>query len=75
MGIESNVPREILETVKDVVGRKYPLVLVALAQLEVKQDQPENRLLALTNHRLYVLYPRIPTRIEHNVAFLDLQAI
>uniref|UniRef100_A0A1A7XE59 Leucine rich repeat containing 16A n=1 Tax=Iconisemion striatum TaxID=60296 RepID=A0A1A7XE59_9TELE len=71
----SEVPKELLESVRDAVGRKVKLSLRKKVKLEIKGDKMENRVLALASHRAYLLTARIPTKVEHNFNYLEIQGI
>ncbi|XP_068999286.1 F-actin-uncapping protein LRRC16A-like isoform X1 [Embiotoca jacksoni] len=71
----SEVPKELLESVRDAVGRKVKLSLRKRVKLEIKGDKMENRVLALASHRAYLLTARIPTKVEHSFNYLEIQGI
>ncbi|KAM3613836.1 uncharacterized protein V6R79_005672 [Siganus canaliculatus] len=71
----SEVPKELLESVRDAVGRKVKLSLRKRVKLEIKGDKTENRVLALASHRVYLLTARIPTKVEHSFNYLEIQGI
>ncbi|XP_061531184.1 F-actin-uncapping protein LRRC16A-like isoform X1 [Phycodurus eques] len=71
----SEVPKELLESVRDAVGRKVKLSLRKRVKLEIKGDKTENRVLALASHRIYLLTARIPTKVEHSFNYLEIQGI
>nr|XP_015804568.2 F-actin-uncapping protein LRRC16A isoform X1 [Nothobranchius furzeri] len=71
----SQVPKELLESVRDAVGRKVKLSLRKRVKLEIKGDKMENRVLALAAHRAYLLTARIPAKVEHNFNYLEIQGI
>ncbi|XP_031607741.1 F-actin-uncapping protein LRRC16A [Oreochromis aureus] len=71
----SEVPKELLESVRDVVGRKVKLSLRKRVKLEIKGDKMENRVLALASYRAYLLTARIPTKVEHSFNYLEIQGI
>ncbi|XP_068425638.1 F-actin-uncapping protein LRRC16A-like isoform X2 [Clinocottus analis] len=71
----SEVPKELLESVRDAVGRKVKLSLRRRVKLEIKGDKTENRVLALASHRVYLLTARIPTKVEHSFNYLEIQGI
>uniref|UniRef100_I3JJ24 Capping protein regulator and myosin 1 linker 1 n=1 Tax=Oreochromis niloticus TaxID=8128 RepID=I3JJ24_ORENI len=60
----SEVPKELLESVRDAVGRKVKLSLRKRVKLEIKGDKMENRVLALASYRAYLLTARIPTKVR-----------
>lgn len=71
----SEVPKELLESVRDAVGRKVKLSLRKRVKLEIKGDKMENRVLALASQRAYLLTARIPTKVEHSFNYLEIQGI
>ncbi|XP_030637826.1 F-actin-uncapping protein LRRC16A-like [Chanos chanos] len=71
----SEVPRELLESVKDAVGRKIKLAVKRKVKLEIKGDKVENRVLALASHRAYLLTARIPAKVEQTFNYLEIQGI
>uniref|UniRef100_H3CW70 Capping protein regulator and myosin 1 linker 1 n=1 Tax=Tetraodon nigroviridis TaxID=99883 RepID=H3CW70_TETNG len=76
MGEEvSEVPKELVESVRDAVGRKVKLSLRKRVKLEIKADKTENRVLALASHRVYLLTARIPAKVEHSFNYLEIQGI
>ncbi|KAM6995384.1 F-actin-uncapping protein LRRC16A-like isoform 1-T1 [Tautogolabrus adspersus] len=71
----SEVPKELLESVRDAVGRKVKLSLRKRVKLEIKGDKTENRVLALASHRAYLLTARIPAKVEHSFNYLEMQGV
>ncbi|XP_041798287.1 F-actin-uncapping protein LRRC16A-like [Chelmon rostratus] len=71
----SEVPKELVESVRDAVGRKVKLSLRKRVKLEIKGDKTENRVLALASHRAYLLTARIPAKVEHSFNYLEIQGI
>uniref|UniRef100_A0A3Q3WG84 Uncharacterized protein n=1 Tax=Mola mola TaxID=94237 RepID=A0A3Q3WG84_MOLML len=62
MGEEvSEVPKELLESVRDAVGRKVKLSLRKRVKLEIKGDKTENRVLV--------------SQVEHSFNYLEIQGI
>uniref|UniRef100_A0A674ADF5 Capping protein regulator and myosin 1 linker 1 n=1 Tax=Salmo trutta TaxID=8032 RepID=A0A674ADF5_SALTR len=72
---DTGFPNELLESVRDAVGRKIKLTLKKRLKLEVKGDKLENRVLALASHRVFLLTARVPTKIEQTFNYLDIQGI
>ncbi|KAJ8395281.1 hypothetical protein AAFF_G00034830 [Aldrovandia affinis] len=68
-------PKELLESIKDAVGRKVKLSLRKRVKLEVKSDKVENKILALASHRAYLLSARTPTKVEQSFNYLEIQGI
>ncbi|KAM6968132.1 F-actin-uncapping protein LRRC16A-like [Aplochiton taeniatus] len=71
----SDVPKELLESVRDAVGRKIKLSVRKRVKLEIKGDKTENRVLALASHRGYLLTARVPAKVEHSFNYLEIQGI
>ncbi|XP_046890784.1 F-actin-uncapping protein LRRC16A-like isoform X1 [Hypomesus transpacificus] len=71
----SDLPKELLDSVKDAVGRKIKLSVKKRVKLESKGDKMDNRVLALASHRAYLLTARIPTKIEQSFNYLEIQGI
>ncbi|XP_029115782.1 F-actin-uncapping protein LRRC16A-like isoform X2 [Scleropages formosus] len=71
----SDVPRELLESVKDAVGRRIKLSVKKKVKLEIKGDKVENRVLALSAHRAYLLTARVPAKVEQSFNYLEIQGI
>ncbi|XP_039973943.1 F-actin-uncapping protein LRRC16A-like isoform X2 [Xiphias gladius] len=69
------IPKELLESVRDALGRKVKLSLRKRVKLEIKGDKTENRVLALASHRAYLLTARIPTKVEHSFNYLEIQGV
>ncbi|KAM7384850.1 hypothetical protein PAMA_011960 [Pampus argenteus] len=72
---KTDIPAELLESVREAVGRRVKLTLRRRVQLEVKGDKVENRVLALASHRAYLLTARIPSKVETSFNYLDIQGI
>ncbi|XP_071230087.1 F-actin-uncapping protein LRRC16A-like isoform X2 [Salvelinus alpinus] len=72
---DTGFPNELLESLRDAVGRKIKLTLKKRLKLEVKGDKLENRVLALASHRVFLLTARVPTKIEQTFNYLDIEGI
>nr|XP_042716403.1 F-actin-uncapping protein LRRC16A isoform X5 [Chrysemys picta bellii] len=59
----SEVPRELLESIKDVIGRKIKISVKKKVKLETKGDKVDNKILVLTSCRAFLLTSRIPTKL------------
>ncbi|XP_069051024.1 F-actin-uncapping protein LRRC16A isoform X4 [Lepisosteus oculatus] len=70
-----DVPKELLESIKDAVGRKIKISVRKKVKLEIKGDKVENKVLALASHRAYILTARIPTKLEQTFNYLEIQGI
>ncbi|XP_045914142.1 F-actin-uncapping protein LRRC16A isoform X2 [Micropterus dolomieu] len=72
---KTDIPNELLESVREAVGRRVKLILKLKVQQEVKGDKVENRVLALASHRAYLLTARVPSKVENSFSYLDIQGI
>ncbi|XP_036129391.1 F-actin-uncapping protein LRRC16A [Molossus molossus] len=71
----AEVPRELTESIKDVIGRKIKISLKKKVKLEVKGDKVENKVLVLTSCRAFLLMARIPTKLELTFSYLDIHGV
>ncbi|XP_048363630.1 F-actin-uncapping protein LRRC16A isoform X3 [Sphaerodactylus townsendi] len=71
----SDVPKELLESVKDIIGRKIKISVKKKIKLEVKGDKVDNKILVLTSCRAFMLTSRIPTKLELTFSYLEIQGI
>ncbi|XP_077209101.1 F-actin-uncapping protein LRRC16A isoform X1 [Paroedura picta] len=71
----SDVPRELLESVKDIIGRKIKISVKKKVKLEVKGDKVDNKILVLTSCRAFMLTSRIPTKLELTFSYLEIQGV
>ncbi|XP_017200445.2 F-actin-uncapping protein LRRC16A isoform X3 [Oryctolagus cuniculus] len=71
----ADVPRELIESIKDVIGRKIKIAVKKKVKLEVKGDKVENRVLVLTSCRAFLLTARIPTKLELTFSYLEIQGV
>ncbi|XP_055988230.1 F-actin-uncapping protein LRRC16A isoform X6 [Sorex fumeus] len=71
----SAVPRELTESIKDVIGRKIKISVKKKVKLEVKGDKVENKVLVLTSCRAFLLTARIPTKLELTFSYLEIHGV
>ncbi|XP_063563454.1 F-actin-uncapping protein LRRC16A isoform X13 [Gorilla gorilla gorilla] len=71
----SDVPRELIESIKDVIGRKIKISVKKKVKLEVKGDKVENKVLVLTSCRAFLLTARIPTKLELTFSYLEIHGV
>ncbi|KAM7174249.1 F-actin-uncapping protein LRRC16A isoform 4-T4 [Macrochelys suwanniensis] len=69
------VPRELLESIKDVIGRKIKISVKKKVKLETKGDKVDNKILVLTSCRAFLLTSRIPTKLELTFSYLEIQGV
>ncbi|XP_068787754.1 F-actin-uncapping protein LRRC16A isoform X10 [Struthio camelus] len=71
----SDVPKELIESVKDVIGRKIKISVKKKVKLETKGDKVDNKILVLASCRAFLLTSRIPTKLELTFSYLEIQGI
>ncbi|XP_004847644.1 F-actin-uncapping protein LRRC16A isoform X2 [Heterocephalus glaber] len=71
----ADVPRELLESIKDVIGRKVKIAVKKKVKLEVKGDKVENKVLVLTSCRAFLVTARIPTKLELTFSYLEIHGV
>ncbi|XP_052012868.1 F-actin-uncapping protein LRRC16A isoform X3 [Apodemus sylvaticus] len=71
----SDVPRELMESIKDVIGRKIKISVKKKVKIEVKGDRVENKVLVLTSCRAFLLSARIPTKLELTFSYLEIHGV
>ncbi|CAM4588346.1 F-actin-uncapping protein LRRC16A isoform X1 [Lepidochelys kempii] len=71
----SEVPREQLESIKDVIGRKIKISVKKKVKLETKGDKVDNKILVLTSCRAFLLSSRIPAKLELTFSYLEIQGV
>ncbi|KAM6185468.1 F-actin-uncapping protein LRRC16A [Rhynchocyon petersi] len=71
----SEVPKELTESIKDVIGRKIKISVKKKVKLEVKGDKVENKVLVLTSCRAFLLSARIPTKLELTFSYLEIHGV
>ncbi|XP_064611980.1 F-actin-uncapping protein LRRC16A-like isoform X2 [Liolophura sinensis] len=75
MAAVSNIPREIQDSMRDVLDRRIKLSIKRMVRQEVRADKVENKILAFAACRLFVLSAKVPTKVDFSVHYLDIQAI
>nr|AAR96060.1 CARMIL [Mus musculus] len=71
----SDAPRELMESIKDVIGRKIKISVKKKVKLEVKGDRVENKVLVLTSCRAFLLSARIPSKLELTFSYLEIHGV
>uniref|UniRef100_A0A8C3YGJ7 Capping protein regulator and myosin 1 linker 1 n=1 Tax=Catagonus wagneri TaxID=51154 RepID=A0A8C3YGJ7_9CETA len=71
----SEVPGELIESIKDVIGRKIKIALKKKVKLEVKGDKVENKVLVLTSCRAFLVTARVPTKLEVTFSYLEIHGV
>ncbi|XP_052815297.1 F-actin-uncapping protein LRRC16A-like isoform X8 [Mya arenaria] len=75
MASMNNVPREILESMRECLDRRLKLSIKRLVNYETKKEKIEQRVLAFSTYRLFILTAKIPTKIDANFHYLDIKSI
>ncbi|XP_067308541.1 capping protein, Arp2/3 and myosin-I linker protein 3 isoform X2 [Pseudorasbora parva] len=68
------VSREMTESVRRVID-KTSIKLVRAIKVENKSGKSEDRILVLATWRLYLMAPKIPTKVEQTFNFLEIRAM
>ncbi|XP_055949063.1 F-actin-uncapping protein LRRC16A-like isoform X3 [Argiope bruennichi] len=63
------------ESIRHILGRNVKISLKCAVRMETKPEKTENRVLAFSACRLFILTAKVPTKIEHTFHYLDIQAI
>ncbi|XP_062477680.1 F-actin-uncapping protein LRRC16A isoform X5 [Pezoporus occidentalis] len=71
----SDVPKELIESVRDVIGRKIKISVKKKVKLETKGDKVDNKVLVLASCRAFLLTSRIPTKLELTFSYLEIQGV
>ncbi|XP_059352193.1 F-actin-uncapping protein LRRC16A-like isoform X2 [Daphnia carinata] len=72
---KDTLTQDIHESVRNVLGKHVKIMERRAVRMETKGDKMENRILVFTPCRLFVFTPKIPTKIDFNLHYLDLQSI
>ncbi|XP_064909053.1 F-actin-uncapping protein LRRC16A isoform X7 [Columba livia] len=71
----SDVPKELIESVRDVIGRKIKISVKKKVKLETKGDKVDNKILVLASCRAFLLTSRIPTKLDLTFSYLEIQGV
>ncbi|KAM8966287.1 F-actin-uncapping protein LRRC16A isoform 2-T2 [Pelodytes ibericus] len=71
----SEVPRELIESIRDVIGRKIKIAVRKKVKVEVKGDKVENKVVVLASCRAFILTARVPTKLELTFSYLEIQGM
>ncbi|XP_055560600.1 F-actin-uncapping protein LRRC16A isoform X3 [Falco biarmicus] len=71
----SDVPKELIESVRDVIGRKIKISVKKKVKLETKGDKVDNKILVLASCRAFLLTSRIPSKLELTFSYLEIQGV
>jgi hypothetical protein len=65
----------ITESVSSLLGQSVKISLKCLVKMEIKSDKTENKILAFSACRLFILVAKLPTKIEQTFHYLDINSI
>lgn len=71
----AELPRELIESIRDVIGRKIKISVKKKVKLETKGDKVDNKILVLASCRAFLLTSRIPTKLELTFSYLEIQGV
>ncbi|XP_075069271.1 F-actin-uncapping protein LRRC16A isoform X2 [Mixophyes fleayi] len=71
----SEVPKELSDSIRDVIGRKIKIAVRKKVKLEIKGDKVENKVLVLASCRAFILTARVPTKLELTFSYLEIQGM
>ena len=75
MNRRATVNKDPSEGIRQALGKHVKILLKASVKLEKGGDKTDNRILVFTPHRMFVMTAKVPSRIDHNFHYLDIQAI
>ncbi|KFM62820.1 Leucine-rich repeat-containing protein 16A, partial [Stegodyphus mimosarum] len=75
MSAKGVISRELHESIRHILGRNVKISLKCAVRMETKPDKTENRVLAFSACRLFILTAKVPTKIEHTFHYLDIHSI
>ncbi|CAG5130852.1 unnamed protein product, partial [Candidula unifasciata] len=75
MAAASNIPRDIQESIREILDKHVKVSFKRLVKMEIRPDKMESRILALSPCRLFLLTAKVPSKLECSFHFLDIQAI
>ncbi|KAK3754087.1 hypothetical protein RRG08_024163 [Elysia crispata] len=71
----SKIPSDVQDGIRDVMDKQVKVCLKLLVKMETRGDKTENKVLAFSPCRLFVLNAKVPSKLEHSFHFLDIQNI
>ncbi|XP_022235977.1 F-actin-uncapping protein LRRC16A-like isoform X2 [Limulus polyphemus] len=75
MSTRSALTKDLHESIRNVLGRNVKVSLKCIVRMETKPEKTENRVLAFSSCRLFILTAKVPTKVEQTFHYLDLQAV
>ncbi|XP_054165054.1 F-actin-uncapping protein LRRC16A-like isoform X2 [Oppia nitens] len=75
MSTKGSLTKELSESVSTLLGQSVKISLKCLVKMEIKNDKTENKILAFSACRLFILTAKVTTKIEHSFHYLDINSI
>ncbi|XP_075527573.1 capping protein regulator and myosin 1 linker 1 leucine rich repeat protein isoform X5 [Dermacentor variabilis] len=75
MSTKNAITKELSDSIRHVLDRSAKVSFKCMVRLEIKQDKTENRVLAFSSCRFFILTAKVPTKIEHSFHYLEIQTV
>ncbi|XP_064467411.1 F-actin-uncapping protein LRRC16A-like isoform X2 [Ornithodoros turicata] len=75
MSTKNVITKELSDGIRHVLDRNVKVSFKCMVRLEVKPEKTENRVLAFSSCRFFILTAKVPTKIEHSFHYLEVQSI
>lgn len=75
MSTKNAITKELSDSIRHVLDRSAKVSFKCMVRLETKQDKTENRVLAFSSCRFFILTAKVPTKIEHSFHYLEVQTV
>lgn len=75
MSTKNAITKELSDSIRHVLDRSAKVSFKCMVRLETKPDKTENRVLAFSSCRFFILTAKVPTKIEHSFHYLEVQTV
>ncbi|CAG2164322.1 unnamed protein product [Oppiella nova] len=75
MSVKGSLTKELSESVSALLGQSVKISLKCLVKMELKSDKTDNKILAFSACRLFILTAKVSTKIEQTFHYLDINSI
>lgn len=75
MSTKNAITKELSDSIRHVLDRNAKVSFKCMVRLEVKAEKTDNRVLAFSSCRFFILTAKVPTKIEHSFHYLEIQAV
>ncbi|XP_013788114.1 F-actin-uncapping protein LRRC16A-like [Limulus polyphemus] len=75
MSTRSALTDDVHKSIQNTLGRNVKVSLKCMVCMETKPEKTENRVLAFSSCRLFILTAKVPTKVEETFHYMDLQAV